>query len=86
MHPPLNNHIQPSPPLDNMDFNFGGLGTNADNNNGHHGGTSHTHDNQNNLGPHEATQSDAQTLHHPILNGKLFLHFFFCFIFQQSLL
>ena len=84
MHPPLNTHIQPSPPLDDVDFNFGGLGTNTYDDNGCDSGMSPTHNGQNNLGPHEATQGDAQTLRHPILNGKLFLHAFLFYFLTES--
>jgi len=42
------------------------------------------HNGQNNLGPHETTQGDAQTLHHPILNGKSFIHAFWFYFSTES--
>ena len=36
-------------------------------------------DGDNDLGPHEATEGNMQTVRHPILNGKSFFHFFVIF-------
>ena len=41
-------------------------------------------DGENNSGPHKAIQGDMQTLGNPILNGMLFIHLFFCFLFIYS--
>jgi hypothetical protein len=66
-----------SPPPDNTNI------TNAFNDNGRRGGAGLAHNGQNNPRPCEATQGDAQTLCHPILNGKACIHTFL-YYFQQS--
>ena len=78
-HLPLNDHNHPSlsltqlPPSGDMDFD---VGTNACG-----GGMSPVHDGRNNpmAGPQQVTQGGAQTLHHPILNGKWFITHFLVF-------
>lgn len=81
-HLPLNDHNPPSlsltqlPPSDDVDFD---VGTNA---NGWRGGG--TNDGRNNplAGPQQVTQGGAQTLHHPILNGKWFITRFLVLFFN----
>jgi hypothetical protein len=60
-----------------MTDNFGGPQTNNYNN----GGASPAHNGQNNPGPEQAAGDGAWTLHHPILNGNIFIrHWFTVFL------
>jgi len=71
-HPlfPPTQQLPSSPPLGDMESDFGGLGTNTHDDNHWHGGMSPMHDGQNSPGPQQEIPGGARTLCHPILNSK----------------